>query len=168
MDAFFDPDASAALARSFFPDESWREIEPGIFIAQGREPRSNSQQKVLEKELAHARLLTARSYTVHLLPESAGAAGQKHPDALVSGVFMEFKTITGNIRQVEENFRTARRQADSVFLKIDSSLSQEAVLRKLIDRVRKGGYCGGLLIVHFTASAKTFFWDVDALKKSPA
>jgi hypothetical protein len=30
--------------------------------------------------------------------------------------------------------------------------------------VRKSGYSGGMVIAHFTASEKTYFWDVDSLK----
>jgi hypothetical protein len=43
-------------------------------------------------------------------------------------------------------------------------MAQEMVLRKLIGLIRRKGYTGGKIIVHFTNTGKTYFWDVDALK----
>jgi hypothetical protein len=78
-------------AASLFPNETWREIEPGIFIAAGREPRVKNQRQVIEKELAQARILTARGSAVYLLLEITDPArdGVKHPDAVVDGYLME-------------------------------------------------------------------------------
>jgi hypothetical protein len=58
---------------------------------------------------------------------------------------------------VERRFKEARRQAGRIFLKIDSDLTLEAVLRKLTDKVRKSHYSGGQVIVHLTATGKTYF-----------
>jgi hypothetical protein len=153
-------------ALSLYPLETWREIEEHIFIAESREPKGKNQEQVLEKELIQARILTARGSTVYLLPEIAGPAnlGIKHPDAVVDGFIMEFKTITGSIHQVEERFKDSRKKADRVFFKIDAPITQEAVLRKIIDRTRKSAYAGGMVIAHFTTTGKTYFWDIDRLK----
>jgi hypothetical protein len=77
---------------------------------------------------------------------------------------MEFKTITGKVGRFEEHYRDARGKAARIFFKIDSNLSQEDVLRKLIDKVRRGNHSGGMIIVHFTHSGKTYFWEEDRLK----
>jgi hypothetical protein len=65
---------------------------------------------------------------------------------------------------VEEHYRKSRKKAARIFFKIDSDLSQEAVLRKLIDRIRKGNNTGGLIIAHFTCTGKTYFWEEDRIK----
>jgi hypothetical protein len=153
-------------AVGLFPLETWRELEERIFIAAGREPRVKNQRQVLEKELVQARILTAQGSVVYLLPEITDPArdGVKHPDAVVDGYLMEFKTITGSINQVEHRFRESRKKADHVFFKIDSHLTLEAVLSKLIDRIRQSDYSGGMVVAHFTETGKTYFWNVDALK----
>jgi hypothetical protein len=149
-----------------FPLETWREIESNIFIAGSREPKVKGQRQVLEKELVQARILTGQGSTVYLLPEIAGPdnIGVKHPDAIVDGYLMEFKTITGSINQVEHRFRESRKKAEYVFFKIDSHLTRETVLSKLIDRIRRSDYSGGMVVAHFTEVGKTYFWNVDDLK----
>jgi hypothetical protein len=142
---------------------NWIEIYPGIYLAARRMPKSGEQKKILAKEIDHARILAERGHTVYLLPEH-GPRGVKHPDAVVDGFVMEFKTVTGNVRKIAGNFKAARKKAVNVFIKIDSGFSQETVLEKLIGTVRRGAYKGGLVIAHFTATGKTYYWNIDDLK----
>jgi uncharacterized protein YoxC len=80
---------------------------------------------------------------VYLLPETNGVQdGVKHPDAVIDGYVVEFKTISGSVRQIEDHFKKARRQAENVFFKIDSSLSKEEVLKKLEGTIIQKGYHG--------------------------
>jgi hypothetical protein len=153
-------------AIKLYPQETWRQIEERIFIASSREPKGKQQKHILEKELVQARMLTAYGSTVYLLPEIVDPAnlGVKHPDAVVDGFLMEFKTISGSINQVEHRFQESRKKADRVFFNIQSPLTQEAVLRKLIDKVRKKHYQGGMVIAHFNETDKTYFWDIDRLQ----
>jgi hypothetical protein len=94
-------------AVSLYPNEIWLKIEEQIFIAQNRQSRNETQQQILDKELVQARILTGFGSTVYLLPEVIDPAhlGIKYPDAVVDGFVMEFKTITGSIRQVEKHFK---------------------------------------------------------------
>jgi hypothetical protein len=151
------------LASELFPGELWSEVAPGIHIASGRVPRSVDQVEIFEKELAQARILAALGHCVYLLPER-GPRKVKHPDAVVDDLIMEFKTVTGNIRKVKENYKEARKQADNVFLKIDSPFTPEQVLRTLSGTVRRGGYAGGLIIVYFTGLCKIYYWNTGAMK----
>jgi hypothetical protein len=153
-------------AASLFPLEAWRELEERIFIAGGREPRSNGQRKTLKKELIQARLLTAAGSVVYLLPEIVDPAkrGEKHPDAVVDGFLMEFKTITGKVDRIGEYFEDSRKKADHIFYKIDSFLSKEAVMKHLEGIILKKGYSGGQVIAYFTETSKLYYWDVDDLK----
>jgi hypothetical protein len=153
-------------ALGLYPLESWREIGERIFIAEGREPKSKNQRQILDKELVQARILAAQGSTVYLLPEVLDPEniGVKYPDAVVDGFVMEFKTITGNIRQIEERFKESMKKAESVFLKIDSGLSRHEVSRKLAGIIAQKGYRGGLVIVYFTRTAELFRWNIDDLK----
>jgi hypothetical protein len=153
-------------AVGLYPLETWREIEEHIFIAESREPKGKNQEQVLKKELIQARILTAQGSTVYLLPEIAGPAnlGEKHPDAIVDGFIMEFKTITGSIHQVEERFKDSRKKADRVFFKIDAKLSRHEVSRKLSGLISRKGYSGGVIFAYFTVTDEFAIWKVDALR----
>jgi hypothetical protein len=157
-------------AESLYPYEKWETLEDGIFIAKTRMPRSAEQINVLEKELRQARILTARGSTVYLLPETAAPNQKrvKHPDAIVDGSIMEFKTITGSVRQVEERYKEARAKTDSVFLKIDAPLTRHEVTRKLSGYIERKGYSGGTILVYFTQSGEFYQWQESELgqKKS--
>jgi hypothetical protein len=74
---------------------------------------------------------------------------------------MEFKTITGNIREVEKRFKESRMKADRVFFKIASSLSNDEVIKKLKWVIMQKSYFGGQIIVYITESGKLYFWDVN-------
>jgi len=154
---------SAALASRLFPGERWIPAGQGIYFAASREPRSNNQAKVFEKELAQARILAGQGAVVYLLPE-IGPSGKKHPDAVVNGLITEFKTITGSIKKVEDNFKEARKKAENVFLKIDTNLSRETVQRKLEGVILQKNYRGGLVIVYLKAAGALYYWNVDDLK----
>jgi hypothetical protein len=154
---------ASTLAGQLFPGEVWIEVAPGIHKAASRIPRSVEEDEILEKELAQARILAALGHAVYLLPER-GPRRVKHPDAVVDGLIMEFKTITGNIRKVKENYKSARKKADNVFLKIDSDFMPDQILRTLIGTVRRGNYTNGLIIAYFTGLKKIYYWNTDAIK----
>jgi methionine salvage enolase-phosphatase E1 len=103
---------------------------------------------------------------VYLLPESVDPArdGVKHPDAIVDGSVVEFKTITGKVRQIEEHFKESRKKANIVFFKIDSPLSKEAVIKKLEGVILQKGYHGGQVIAYFSETAQLYYWDIDDLR----
>jgi hypothetical protein len=153
-------------AVSLYPLESWLEIEAHIFITESRQPVNKNQQRVLDKELVQARILTSRGSTVYLLPEVIDPArlGVKYPDAVVDGFIMEFKTITGSIREIEKRFKESRRKADQVFFKIDSPLVPNEVRRKLSQSIIQKGYPHGLIIAYFTETGHLQYWDVQDLK----
>jgi hypothetical protein len=153
------------LALSLYPGETWGELEERIFIAESRKPKGKNQEQVLEKELVQARILTSRGSTVYLLPEvsTASSIGVKHPDAVVDGFLMEFKTISGSIHQVEERFKESRKKADRVFIKINADLSRPEVSRKLAGIIAKKDYRGGIINAYFSKSGDFFTWNVDDL-----
>ena len=151
------------LAFRLFPNEQWIGIDQRIFMAASRAPRSNRQSEILAQELSQARILAALGHAVYLLPES-GPRKTKHPDAIVDGLIMEFKTISGNERKIREKFKDARKKAENVFLVIDADYTQETVLKGLIGTVRRGNYSGGMVIAHFARAGKTYYWNIDSMK----
>jgi hypothetical protein len=149
------------LAASMYPREKWEPLEKGIYIAKSRMPRSAEQINILDKELRQARILVEQGSTVYLLPESepSGAKRIKHPDAIVDGCIMEFKTVTGGLPKIVKRYKEAREKADHIFLKIDAPHTRHAVARHLSEYIVKKGYAGGLILVYFTESGQFCEWS---------
>ena len=81
---------------------------------------------------------------------------------------MEFKTVTGSIRQVEERYKEARVKTENIYLKIDSPLSRHEVTRKLSGYIQRKGYKGGIILAYFSQSDEFHQWTETELvqKKS--
>jgi hypothetical protein len=155
-----------AEASRLYPAETWREIEPSIFLARSREPKNSDQFEVLEKERKQARILVKDGHTVYLLPEinTSQNFGTSHPDAVVDGYVMEFKTITGNAGEVEKRFKESRKQAEKVFMRIDAPLKRDEVSRQLQGLILKKNYQGGEVIAYFSETDKLYYWSIDDLR----
>jgi len=151
------------LASSLFPGERWINIDQHIFRAASRTPRSRNQSKILEKELAQARILTALGHIVYLLPEF-GPQKTKHPDAIVDGKIMEFKTVSGNKKKIDENYKKAREKSENVFLQINPHYSHKTVAGRLSDIIRRKCYKSGLVWIYFKHTGKMVYWTVEGLK----
>jgi len=91
------------LASQLFPNEQWICIDEHIFMAASRAPRSSRESEILAHEISQARILAAFGHTIYLLPEF-GSRKTKHPDAIVDGLIMEFKTVSGNERKIKERY----------------------------------------------------------------
>ena len=151
------------LAFRLFPKEQWIGIDRHIFMAASRAPRSGRQSEILDQELSQARILAALGHTVYLLPEF-GPRKAKHPDAIVDGLIMEFKTVSGNEKKIKEKYKEARVKAENVFLQIDPPFSHRTVVRKLSGSIRGKGYKSGLIWVYFKHTGKMVYWTVEGLK----
>ena len=150
-------------AAGLFPNEQWITIDHNVFMAASRAPRSSTQAEILNHEITQARILAKFGHTVYLLPEF-GPRKKKHPDAIVDGLIMEFKTVTGNERKIKEKYKEAREKAENVFLQIDPPFSQKIVARKLSGTIRGKGFTAGLIWVYFTVTGKMVYWTVKGLK----
>ena len=155
-------------AKGLYPYEKWELLENGIFIARSRMPRSAEQVKILEKELQQARILAERGSTIYLLPETAHSYEKriKYPDAVVDDLVMEFKTITGSIRQIEQRYKEARAKTAHVFIKIDADLSLHDVRRKLAGCINRKKYTGGIILVYFSQIGELYQWSEAELASS--
>ena len=151
------------LAFRLFPNEQWIGIDQYIFMAASRAPRSGRQSEILDQELSQARILAALGHAVYLLPEF-GPRKTKHPDAIVDGLIVEFKTVTGNERKIKEKYKEARKKAENVFLQIDPPFPRRTVVRKLSGAIRGKSYKSGLIWVYFKQTGKIVYWTVEGLK----
>jgi len=151
------------LAFRLFPNEQWISIDQHIFMAASRAPRSSRQSEILDRELAQSRILAGMGHTVYLLPEF-GPRKIKHPDAIVDGIIMEFKTVSGNERKIKEKYKEAREKAENVFLQIDPPFSHRTVAGKISGSIRGKGYKSGLIWVYFKQTGKMVCWTVEGLK----
>jgi hypothetical protein len=105
-----------------------------------------------------------------LLPETPqpGEKNIKYPDAVVDGHIMEFKTITGGIRQVEERYKEARAKTTYIFMMIDAPLTRHDFTRKLSGYINRKGYSGGVILAYFNQSGEFYQWSEEELgQKNP-
>jgi len=151
------------LASQLFPNEQWICIHKNIFMAASRAPRSFRESEILAKEISQARILAALRHTIYLLPEF-GSSNKKHPDAIVDGLIMEFKTVFGNERKIKERYKEAREKADNVFLQIDSPFTQKTITSKLSGTIKGKGYKSGLIWVYFSQTGKMVYYTVEKIK----
>jgi len=74
------------------------------------------------------------------------------------------KTVYGNERKINKNYKEAREKAENVFLQIDSPFSHRIVAGKLSGSIRGKGYKSGLIWVYFKHTGKMAYWTVEGLK----
>jgi hypothetical protein len=174
-------------AKKEFPHEKWVNAESirfkqegeefqipkdikNIKVARSRITGKKGDERILAKEIRQGKILTDRGASVYLIPKKKGADGKNlpGPDALVDGVFFEFKTITGAIGKVERHFRKSREQSENIFLNITNiSISKEDVISKISRILRDRSYTGGtegILIFYITQTEKTYLMNIKDLK----
>ena len=123
-------------AESLFGGVEWLRKERKLYIAKERlvQSKSKNERAKYEKEIAQARILTARRHTVYLVPESGNG---KHYDALVDGRETEMKTLTGGVNAVGRNFAKAIKQGKDVFLCIlNENVSLGEIAAVLVKKIR--------------------------------
>ena len=116
-------------ADQLFPGEKWIIVEDGIYLSPRRPVGKKSNYK---DELRDAQILRNFGSTVYLVPESSRQSGKKY-DAIVDGIKMEFKNMSGKANDtLIDHFYKSREQAPNVFINLEKSpLSKERILRGL-------------------------------------
>jgi hypothetical protein len=162
-----------------FPEEVWVQKVDGVFVgnnvyvAQSRLPKVDQKIEVakFQKELVQAQILGKEGHRVYLLPELK-RDGNKKIDALVDGILIEFKTVTGGYYALNKRFSESRKQSKNVFIKIDSDLPikkvKNSLIREIQERIKKEPehkerYQGGIVMIYFTISDEIICWEVDKL-----
>lgn len=157
-------DASKKIAESLYPNETWSEIYPNVYVAMSRKPKNSEQKKVFNKELIMARIAADKDHTVFLLPEFPE---HKNPDALLDGIFTEFKNITGGENAVSHRFREALRQGQNIYLKIDGNITVRRI-KQIISGVLKGKPNDGIIYCYVSRLGMLYTWKMKDLKQNKA
>jgi hypothetical protein len=105
------------FANKEFPGEKWKKVKEGIYLSPNRPIGKKSSYK---DEKRDAEILHSFGSTVYLVPDDSRAPGNKY-DAIVNGLKMEFKNIGGNANTLEHQFLRSRKQAQNVFINLETS-----------------------------------------------
>ena len=107
-------------------------IPENVKVAESRLPANSEQRKILRKELRQGEILARLGNSVYLIPERA-AYGEKPKDAVVNGQLFEFRTVAGNAKTLEWEFREAKRKGDdiNVFVNVESGISRDETKRRI-------------------------------------
>lgn len=122
-------------ARRKYPDAEWMELS-GIMVADARmekSRKSKNERKKFESEIGIAETLVKANHSVYLLPEDSG--GGKKPDAIVDGLYFDFKKI--KFSQLEKRILEGLEQAQNLCIKIDDS---NVTLSRILGKIYKHKY----------------------------
>jgi hypothetical protein len=135
-------------------------IPNNVKVAVSRLPFNAVQRSILRKELLQAEILAKLGNSIYLIPEHE-MYGKKCQDAVVNGELFEFKTITGNARTLEWEFRNAKKKgADvNVFIQIESAISKNEARRKIGLVLENHPEYVGKIIISLKQENKIYFWD---------
>ena len=134
-------------------------IPKNVRVAESRIPISPDQRNVLRKELRQAEILARLGNSVYIIPEHIGYK-IKPKDAVVNGELFEFKTVTGNARTLEWEFRKAKKKGDdvNVFISIESDISRNETEHRVKLVLDRHPEFTGKIVVSWRGG-KPHFWD---------
>ena len=156
------------LADKEFPSENWVFVEEGIFRSRRRAIGAKSNY---QDELKDAQILRDLGSVVYLCPENRYIAGKKY-DAIVDGLKMEFKNVSGNANTLEDQFLKSRSQAANVFINLEeSSLTKREIIdtlsgarHNIVRYARKNKFLGGKILLKIKGRNSLIYLNVDELK----
>jgi len=179
--------ANEAVAQSEFPSETWIYVEniklnfekmpnnaDGIVVAMSRLPINQQEELDFIKEIKSAIILKKHGASVTLIPRIKRPDGKGFlpgPDAIVNGLFFEFKTVTGRLDKIGARFRESRIQGNNVYIRIENPLHTKRGVVNYLSRYinnpkYKGGYIGDLILTVDTSyGEKTYFFKIIDFKK---
>jgi hypothetical protein len=107
-------------------------IPENVKMAESRIPISADQRNVLRKELRQAEILARLGNVVYIIPEHIGYK-IRPKDAIVNGELFEFRTVTGNAKTFEWEFRDAKKKGNdtNVYINVLSDISKDEAWRRI-------------------------------------
>ena len=140
-------------------------IPKNVRVAESRIPINADQRNILRKELRQAEILAKLGNSVYLIPERSRYK-IRPKDAVVNGELFEFRTITGNSKTLEWEFRDAKKKGidTSVFINIESDISRDEARRRVGSVLRRHPEYTGKIIMSFDSGESTYFWDTSSFK----
>ncbi|MCL2441863.1 MAG: hypothetical protein FWD13_00140 [Treponema sp.] len=179
--------ANEALIKRKFLNETWINAEniklnhteipkyaEGILVAVSRLPINLQEEIDFIKEIKSAIILKKHGAIITLIPRIKRPDGKGFlpgPDAIVNGLFFEFKTVTGKINKVGRRFAESRIQGNNVYIRIENERhTKEGAIRELTrlisDKNYKGGFKGYIIFTTGTGSQEeTFIYNIKDFKK---
>ena len=179
--------ANEAVALREFPNEIWIYAEniklnyvevpinaDGIIVAVSRLPINQQEELDFIKEIKSAIILKKHEAAVTLIPRIKRPDGKGFlpgPDAIVNGLFFEFKEVVGSKDKIGDRFKDSRKQGKNVYIRVaNPNLTKSKVLQYLTRYLNlptyKGGYKGNLILTFYTGlEEKTYFLKIANLKK---
>ena len=179
--------ANEAVVKKEFTNETWvisdnlklkhvtiPKDATGIIVARSRLPINKQEELDFLKEIISATKLIGLGSSVTLIPRIKRPDGKGFlpgPDAIVNGLFFEFKTVTGKINKIGRRFAESRIQGNNVYIRIENPRHTKAgVLKELVglinDKNYSGGYKGKVIFTIGTGQEeKTYFYRIKNLKK---
>jgi len=146
----------------------------GIIVAMSRKPINLQEELDFIKEIKSAIILKKYKASVTLIPRKKRPDGKGFlpgPDAIVNGLFFEFKEVVGTIDKIGDRFKDSRKQGDNVYIRVaNPNLSKSKVLSYLTRYINlptyQGGYNGNLILSFGTGlEEKIYFFKIIDLKK---
>jgi hypothetical protein len=157
------------LAEQEFPGEKWQKVEDGIYLSPNRPVGEKSSY---QDEKRDSEILRSFGSTVYLVPDDSRAPGKKY-DAIVNGLKMEFKNMSGKSTDtLIHHFYKSRKQAPDVFINLEkSSLTKQEIINTLYGArnspkyAEKNKFKGGRIILKINGHRNLIYLNVDGLKK---
>ena len=143
-----------------------------ISVAMSKFPMGKNDEEVLLKELKQAVILRDKGATVYLLPKAKDVEGRNipGPDAIVNGMYFEFKTVENTLRKLEKRFRDSREQGQNVFIHIENpNITGKEVIRKLYGIINSDNYTGGFegdIVFAVGKEKKTYSLKIKDVKRN--
>ncbi len=111
-------------------------------------------------EIKHARLFADMGYTVHL-PAEKGGYKQKSYDAIINGVKVELKYITGKAKNIGNRYSDGLEQCDNVsfFISNKAPSKKSEYIGELKNKAEKTDKHAGALIVYFQSDSSIVTFD---------
>ena len=152
-----------------FPGEKWILIEDGIFLSPRRPIGKRSS---FQNELRDAQIFRDFEGTVYLSPEARKDPKKKY-DAIVNGMLIEFKNMSGaSTMTLKDHFLDSREQAPNVFINLEySPLSQKKIYNTLYRArnsddylVKSKNHKGGLVVLKINGHDRLVYLNIDDLE----
>jgi len=176
-----------AIALREFPNETWINTEniklkylempkktDKIITAMSRLPINQQEEMDFIKEIKSAIILKKHGASVTLIPRIKRPDGKGFlpgPDAIVNGLFFEFKVVIGGISKIGDRFKDSRKQGNNVYIRIvNPNLTKSKVVSYLVRYINlptyQSGHNGNLILTFGTGlEEKTYFFKIIDFKK---
>jgi len=179
--------ANDAVAQKEFSNETWINAEniklyhvempknaDGIIVAMSRLPINLQEELDFIKEIKSAIILKKHGASITLIPRIKRTDGKGFlpgPDAIVNGLFFEFKEVIGTVDKIGARFNDSRKQSNNVYIRVSNPNITKQHAMKYMSKFINGrdynnGYHGNVIFTFGTGEdQQTYFFKIIDFKK---